>query len=164
MTVTAAIDPGITGAIAIFDSLDLADIIDMPVTRHPGWNHQIVNADHIAELLLECCADRVVIETPQPRPGNGMRTVAASLASWGVLLGAAHHIPVTLVAPQTWTKALNVGADKTTHRAKASDLYGSDRFTRRRDDGRADAVLVGHWWLHHFPLMRTTQQPERNTP
>lgn len=146
MTTIAAIDPGAAGAIALFCDGELYDLADMPLTRHIGWAHNIPDANAVRAIVEVC--DLVVIEVPQPRPGNGMGSVAASLASWGTLLGACHGIGVRLVTPAVWTKALGVGADKTVHRRAADALYpGRDWFSRRKDDGRADAVLIGHWWL-----------------
>ena len=76
-----------------------------------------------------------------------MTAVAAPAASWGVLLGAAPAAAVRLVAPQTWTAALGVGSDKNVHRQAAKSLFGGDWFDRKKDDGRADAALIGWWWL-----------------
>ena len=142
----AAIDPGVTGAIAMFyKDGQLAAIHDMPLGRHIGWKHNIASAAAVRDLLESCTT--VVVETIQPRPGNGMAAVAASAASWGVLLGAAPAATVRLVAPQTWTTALGVGSDKNVHRQAAKSLFGGDWFDRKKDDGRADAALIGWWWL-----------------
>ena len=142
----AAIDPGVTGAIAMFyKDGQLAYVHDMPLTRLVGWKHNIADAAGVRHHLEGCSA--VVIETIQPRPGNGMAAVAASAASWGVLLGAAPAATVRLVAPQTWTTALGVGSDKDIHRQAAKGLFGGDWFDRKKDDGRADAALIGWWWL-----------------
>lgn len=145
--ILAAIDPGAAGAIAIFRAHDLADVRDMPLGRHVGWQHRLPDARAVADHLEDYAVDRVLIETIQPRPGNGVATIAASAASWGVLLGATCWLRVELVPPQRWTKALGVGSDKDVHRAAAKNLYGGTWFDRKRDDGRADAVLIGHWWL-----------------
>jgi crossover junction endodeoxyribonuclease RuvC len=54
-----------------------------------------------------------------------------------------------MVRPQQWTKDLGVGADKGAHREAAMRLYPGDaeQFMRVKDDGRADAALLAHWWL-----------------
>lgn len=147
MTVTFAIDPGASGAIAIFDGTGLANIVDMPLTRYVGWPHNITDARALQVHIEAWTPERVVVEVIQPRPGNGMKSVAVSAASWGALLGAFADVPTTLVAPVTWTKALGVGSDKDAHRAAARNLFGGPWFDRVRDDGRADAALIGHWWL-----------------
>lgn len=151
-----AIDPGVSGAIAIFQADQLLAVFDMPTTTIAGWTPRIPDGDHFGwqtELGWQTQhADAVVIEVPQPRPGNGMRAVAASMASWGVLLGACAHLPIRLVRPQVWTKALEVGADKDVHREKARALFGGTWFDRKKDDGRADAALIGWWWITHGSL------------
>ena len=155
MSFTVAIDPGLTGAIAIYDALDLVDVIDMPITRHLGWKHNLPDAGELY-CIIEASGGyfasigdvTVVLETIAPRPGNGMMQVAASAASWGVLLGACNEYPVRLVTPQAWTKALGVGSDKTVHRNAAKSLWpGCTWFDRVKDDGRADAALIGWYWL-----------------
>jgi crossover junction endodeoxyribonuclease RuvC len=57
--------------------------------------------------------------------------------------------PVTFVRPQVWTKALGVGSDKGAHREAACRLFPTDaeQFARVKDDGRADAALLAHWWM-----------------
>lgn len=147
MSIIAAIDPGVKGAIALFDRRDLADVIDMPLARHVGWAHSIPDALVIRSLFDNWGVERVIIETIQPRPGNGMSAVAASAVSWGILLGVCHDIRLEAVTPQKWTKALGVGSDKGAHRAAARNLFGGNLFDRVKDDGRADAALIGHYWL-----------------
>lgn len=146
-TIIAAIDPGVKGAIAIFDGRDLADVMDMPLARHVGWAHSIPDAISIRAFFEDEGVGRVIIETIQPRPGNGMSTVAASAVSWGILLGVCHDIRLEVVTPQKWTKALGVGSDKAAHRSAARNLFGGNLFDRVKDDGRADAALIGHYWL-----------------
>jgi crossover junction endodeoxyribonuclease RuvC len=71
--------------------------------------------------------------------------------SLGIIEGiiAAYNIPVTFVTPGVWTKGIGRGAGKDASRARACELYPShqQRFARVKDDGRADAVLIGAWWL-----------------
>lgn len=141
----AAIDPGVQGAIAIFDGHELQTVHDMPLARHVGWKHNIPDAAVLREMLGD--VDRVIVETIQPRPGNGMGAVAASAVSWGVLLGVCHDIRLEAVTPQKWTASLGVGSDKDLHRSAARNLFGGTWFDRKKDDGRADAALIGHWWL-----------------
>ncbi len=61
----------------------------------------------------------------------------------GVL--AALEIPVTLVTPQVWKRSLSVPADKSASRARAAQLWPglAGTFSRVRDDGRAEAALIG---------------------
>lgn len=143
----ATIDPGVQGAIAIFERDQLVDVYDMPLGRHVGWKHNIPDARVLRDMIEGWTVRCVIIETIQPRPGNGMGSVAASAVSWGIILGVCHDIRVEAVTPQVWTKALGVGSDKGAHRAAARNLFGGTWFDRKKDDGRADAALIGHWWL-----------------
>ena len=71
--------------------------------------------------------------------------------SFGVIEGilAAYELPATYVMPQVWTKGIGRRLGKDASRARACELYPAhqQRFARVKDDGRADAVLIGAWWL-----------------
>ena len=142
----AAIDPGVNGAIARFENHGtIASVADMPLIRYVGWKHQIADADTLKFWLADCSI--VVVETITPLATGGTTTAAASGASWGAVLASAPAGTVRLVHPSVWTKALGVGSDKNVHRQAAKGLFGGDWFDRKKDDGRADAALIGWWWL-----------------
>lgn len=142
----AAIDPGVSGAVVLFnDNGQLAHILDMPLVRHVGWKHNIADAGTLRAWLGDCSI--VVVETITPLAAGGTATAAASGASWGAVLASAPAGTVRLVHPSVWTKALGVGSDKNVHRQAAKGLFGGDWFDRKKDDGRADAALIGWWWL-----------------
>jgi crossover junction endodeoxyribonuclease RuvC len=71
--------------------------------------------------------------------------------SFGVIEGilAAYKLPATYVMPAVWTKGIGRGLGKDASRARACELYPQhqQKFARVKDDGRADAVLIGAWWL-----------------
>jgi crossover junction endodeoxyribonuclease RuvC len=71
--------------------------------------------------------------------------------SLGVIEGiiAAYDIPVTYVTPGVWTKGIGRGLGKDASRARACELYPAHQkqFARVKDEGRADAVLIGAWFL-----------------
>ena len=73
--------------------------------------------------------------------------------SLGVVEGvlAALHIPVTYVAPATWTKAIGKAQGKDASRHRAMELFPEHQqlFKRVMDDGRAEASLIAVWGIKH---------------
>jgi hypothetical protein len=51
-----------------------------------------------------------------------------------------------------WTRAITRGIGKDASRSRAMELYPSHQkeFARAKDDGRADAVLIGFWYLREL--------------
>jgi crossover junction endodeoxyribonuclease RuvC len=58
---------------------------------------------------------------------------------------ASAFIPMTLIAPATWKKAMGLGKDKDGSRLKASQLFPhySGMWARAKDEGRCEALLIG---------------------
>jgi crossover junction endodeoxyribonuclease RuvC len=151
----AAVDPGLTGAIALFhgDGKLLA-IFDMPVAEAK------VNGKTKNHLLLSSVAtsltalghlDHVVIEEVSAMPGQGVTSmfrfgyVAGAIAGVAAGLG----IPVTLVRPQLWQKIAQVKSGPDAGRLRASQLFPgqSKYFVRKMDHNRADAALIGYAFI-----------------
>ena len=151
--IVMAIDPGLSGAIAVFDGETLIDIVDTPVhslVRNNKTKRQI-SASGLAAIFREYKPDHVVVEKVSAMPGQGVTSMFSFGRSFGVIEGilAAFEIPATYVMPSVWTKAIGRGLGKDASRARACELYPSHQksFARVKDDGRADAVLIGAWWL-----------------
>lgn len=94
-----------------------------------------------------------VVEKPVAMPStDGKRTMGAQSMlnygmSYGMILGvlASRGIPVEEVHPSTWKKATGLGRDKTAARALAKSSFPllAEAFKRVKDDGRAEAALIG---------------------
>jgi crossover junction endodeoxyribonuclease RuvC len=151
------IDPGLSGAIAVINGTDSLMIIDMPtmtVTRN-GKDKRQVSATELAQILKAAKSDEchVFVEKVSAMAGQGVTSVFSFGRSFGMIEGilAALQMPVTYVAPATWTKAVRRGAGKDASRARAMELFPDNQaeFKRVKDDGRADAALIAHWGKHH---------------
>lgn len=145
------IDPGVSGAIAFDYDTDI-DVRDMPTIEVRGKRY--VCPHGVRALLREHdlkAVDTVVIEHVQGVQGAGATSAFSFGRSFGVIEGvvAGLELTTTLVRPQAWTKALGVSRDKGDHRRMACNLWPSraSLFARVKDDGRADAALLAHWWL-----------------
>lgn len=144
------VDPGATGAFAILD-LDTRHLvlIDMPtakVKRGPRTVNQ-VDAVRLAEQLRPHAQDaRATIEKVHAMPGQGVSSMFSFGRAAGIIEGvlAALDIPFSLVPPATWTKKMRMFGGKDGSRLKAQELFPDQAhlFSRKKDDGRADATLL----------------------
>lgn len=169
-----AVDPGLTGGLALVTENGLQALVDMPVmvrskSRVKGKNGQMrdkesnqVNASALTEILREWTADHdrneihVFIEKCQAMPGsikgNPKAQSSAGTFSLGLSAGiiegvvAARGLPHTLVHPATWKAALKLnGKDKNQVRARAIQLYPTASLHRVKDHNRAEALLIAHY-------------------
>jgi crossover junction endodeoxyribonuclease RuvC len=144
------IDPGLTGALAVIDEHHVVSVEDMPVyqIRSGKKVKQTLDLPTLRNLLAAQPIDHVVIERVAARPGQG----TASMFNFGYGAGAVYglvvglQIPCSFVTPQAWQKAAGCGPSPDAARQRAGQLYPeiADRLTRKRDAGRADAILIGH--------------------
>jgi crossover junction endodeoxyribonuclease RuvC len=147
------IDPGVAGAIVVEANGEIAEVIDTPTIEVRGKRH--VCPHGIREVLygLAKCKATAVVEWVQGVQQSGATSAFNFGRGFGVIEGvlAGLGIPYVLVRPQAWTKALGVGSDKGAHRAAAMRLWpdSADLFKRAKDDGRADAALLCHWYVRH---------------
>ena len=68
--------------------------------------------------------------------------------SYGIVIGvlAALSIPMVLVSPQTWKANAGIrGKDKDYARTLAQQLYPGAELGRKKDIGRADAILIARF-------------------
>jgi|TARA_R110000868_G_C10636672_1_gene743712 crossover junction endodeoxyribonuclease RuvC len=151
--IVMSIDPGLSGAIAVFEGGALIEIIDMPtheLTRNGKAKRQI-SASALAGIFTQHDPRHVIVEKVSAMPGQGVTSMFSFGRSLGIIEGiiAAYNIPATYVMPSVWTKGIGRGAGKDASRARACELYPSHQkqFARVKDDGRADAVLIGTWFL-----------------
>jgi len=149
-----ACDPGLNGAFARFDiSAGTLDVVDMPtveVTKRREVNEQLAN-----EYIGDC--DHFFIEKQSARPGQGVSSMFKLGVNYGIVKGivAAQQIPITVVTPQKWRNACHVPSGKDGSRARAAQLFPmyADLFSRRKDDGRADAALIAFYGAVFFDAL-----------
>jgi crossover junction endodeoxyribonuclease RuvC len=158
MSYVIGIDPGISGAIAIFEDGKLDAVIDMPTLELDSGK---TKKRHISAIglvriletwtLVSDGQAHVVIERVGALPGNGSVSMFNFGRSAGIIEGvvAALQRPYTYVTPATWTKAVGRAAGKDASRMRAMELFPSkaDLFKRATDDGRADAALIAYWYI-----------------
>lgn len=152
MTAFVGIDPGLSGAIARYDTItgDLF-VLDVPthaLTRN-GKNKREIDLQETARVLDRLAQEpgtQIWVEQVSSMPGQGVSSVFAFGKAYGILLGvaAATFAPIHLVTPAVWKREMGVTSSKDGARAKASSLLPvhSHNWSRVKDDGRAEATLI----------------------
>lgn len=155
MSYVIGIDPGISGAISLFDrnTQSLLEVVDMPTLEVDSGKtkKRHISATALRDILVCFLDSHVVIEKVGALPGNGSVSMFNFGRSAGIIEGvvAALQMPHTYVTPAAWTKAVGRAAGKDASRMRAMELFPSkaDLFKRAKDDGRADAALIAYWYI-----------------
>ena len=152
------IDPGITGAISFFDDdgkfLGVEDMPTMALNNKKQINPVALN--DLLQLVPfslffseEMRASQVAyLEKVHAMPGQGVSSMFNFGMGYGVIQGvlAANEVPLHLVTPQKWKKHQGlIGKDKDCARTLAQQLYPQASLSRKKDIGRADAMLIGDY-------------------
>ncbi len=151
--VVAGIDPGLQGAIALFEpATGWLEVTDMPIYARNGRN--VVNGHAVADILTSCAVRFAVIEEPGVRPGQDVGRQARFHRGSGVIEGvvAAKCIPFKFVAASKWKAVVGLkGIGKDGSRDLASRLFPtySGQFARKKDDGRAESAILAAYAARH---------------
>jgi crossover junction endodeoxyribonuclease RuvC len=146
----AGIDPGLSGALFFIDPSrpSTGEAVDLPVhllVRGKKKKREL-DITGLIGILTSHRLDHVFLESVGAMPGQGVSSVFAFGKCYGAILGvvAAHTIPLTLVAPAVWKRALAVPKAKDGARARASQLLpeAASQWPLKRHDGRAEAALL----------------------
>ena len=148
------IDPGITGAIAVIDVDACVVVEDMPImTKVSGKGNQINSNELYAKLhnlVTAFDVDSVYVERVNAMPGQGVSSVFSFGKSAGIIEGvlASLGVKVFFPTPQKWKKNAGlIGKEKDAARTLAITQFPeiADRLTRKKDGGRADAILIARY-------------------
>lgn len=148
-------DPGLGGALAIIRPDDgMLFVVDMPT-------HEIRGKRRIDLYALSATLQswkratiikQVIVENVGAMPGQSPNGMFAFGFAAGALQSAVASagLPMTLVVPQVWKKAYGIPGgreNKDASRQKASMIFPAfaDQWARKKDDGRAEAVLLAHY-------------------
>jgi crossover junction endodeoxyribonuclease RuvC len=144
------IDPGLSGALAIVETINgdvpaLIDAIDMPAVGTGAKARVDIIA--AAQWIAKHAPSVAYVERAQAFPGQG----ASSGFSYGRAVGAIEatialcSIPMVLVEASIWKRRLHLpGKDKEAARQKALQLFPSQHalLALKRWHGRAEAALI----------------------
>ncbi|KAK9837410.1 hypothetical protein WJX81_000483 [Elliptochloris bilobata] len=170
--VLLGIDPDLGGALVVLEvtewpgagALTLSgtplEVHDMPVERRP-MGRQVrrwVDARAVADLLATVVARHgrdglcAVLEAPTPNALNGKFSWFGCGFAFGVWSGAlrAHGVQTQTVGSRQWKNDLRLnGKGKEGSRELATALFPSSAslLRRKKDHGRAEAMLIAAWGL-----------------
>jgi crossover junction endodeoxyribonuclease RuvC len=145
-------DPGIRSGLALVSATGLLlDIADMPILRDGSGGRASVNAPLLAALLARWHAQEVFCEFVSARPKEGAVGAFSFGRSRGVIEGvcAALGLPIWFLTPPAWKRAVGLppGRDGVKDAARAEAIRRwpdkASWFARVKDDGRAEAALIG---------------------
>jgi crossover junction endodeoxyribonuclease RuvC len=147
------IDPGASGALAFFDVLNGSlTLIDMPIVEieRSGKAKREISAAMLAGVIRSRGVQLGVIEKVGAMPAQGVSSMFQFGRSVGIIEGALAGLSITThyLTPQAWQKAVGLRGGKDGARARAAELFPAyaASFSRKKDDGRADAALIAYAW------------------
>lgn len=143
------IDPGLSGALALFDPLRgyLVFCHDMPAPRDDKGKRSI-DSEALAKLIAPHVPDiiMVVLEQVHSMPGQGVASTFAFGRAYGAVEGVlgALALPINPAPPAVWKQRMRVTADKETSRARATEILPAHAacWRLKKHDGRAEAALL----------------------
>lgn len=164
------IDPGLDGAVCVIQD-DGAEKLHVGLFDTPTLNvgrGKVTKRDYaipgMVALLEPAGGGRfggrcsVALEAVHSMPGQGVASTFTFGKGFGVWLGilGALGLPYDLVPPQRWKASLmnGMGLDKDASRLRALQLYPqlADELKRKKDNGRADALLLAEYLRRQYGL------------
>ena len=153
------IDPGVSGALSIYQYKKLKEVIDMPTMSEGKKNKKQINAAQltleIRNRINELQDTAVVIEHVTAMPGQGVTSMFNFGQSFGVIKGicSALTLPIYFVRPVKWKKHFNlIGSSKDASRTKAIELFPnfSNDMAKKKDANKADAMLIASFFYENL--------------
>ena len=160
MTKILGIDPGFSGALALYDTEypnTVTLVEDMPVVKKTIGKSKRDRLDMpgLEKFLKDNHVDVVVIEDPGTRPRQ------SGTMAFGHALGCVHGLLFSLrirfeeIVPTKWKNALRVPKDKKEAVSRAEELFPACREMFRGPrgglmDGRAEAAMIALYGAQNF--------------
>lgn len=154
LQVVFGIDPGLSGAVAVLHDGQYIDVIDIPTCGRGKAARQNVNSAELADYfrrhieMLPGAQIGAVLELVGAMPMQGRSSGFRFGQSYGAVQGVlgALRIPFELVTPAVWKRHYGlIGAPKESSRGIAIERFPMAPLSRKRDHGRAEAILLAAW-------------------
>lgn len=142
------IDPGLSGAFVLLEDGKPIEWGTMP-TMAEGSNKR-VNGAALASVLRFAKIDVAYMEQVNAMPGQGVASMFTFGHAAGTVRGVlgALEIPVRMVTPQAWKKAVGLlNKDKDAARSLAIQIWPEWRVLDKKGEGQAlaDAALIARY-------------------
>lgn len=167
-----AIDPGLTGAYALLErDGTIIRVDDLPIIA--DLKTKWIDGDTLTERWLDLIGEREVtgiIERVHPMPESGSQGAFSQGMTLGSLLVSLQIVQarIEFVAPASWKRDLGLlapgstdGERKRRSIDRARLLFPRAPLDRQKDHGRAEALLIAHWYLKKDSL-RAAHQVAKN--
>jgi crossover junction endodeoxyribonuclease RuvC len=134
------IDPGKTGAFAFIDEEMKYEVFDFP--DDPG--------EVVSELITRN-VQWAALEKVGAMPGQGVTSMFSFGTNYGIWQGILYSLKISfdLVTPATWQKGIVFQSDgkdpKERALTAARRMFPLAELDRKKDHGRADALLMALW-------------------
>lgn len=165
MHYVVAIDPGLSGAIALRASDGTTTCLDVPVhaVRINSKRRNRLDDTRLARLAREISVLPVALVITEPPVGRSKQSASAA-AAFGDVAGALRLAIVTalyasgqrprihIAHSQAWKPKLRLPRDKDDARARAAELMpgSAHQWTRARDHNRAEAAALALYGATHI--------------
>jgi crossover junction endodeoxyribonuclease RuvC len=152
------IDPGLSGALALYDVNGQLEVVDMPT--HQLRTKRVIDEYGLARIIDNWSTriGEVWLEQVGTRPGEGAVGAFTFGRGYGAIRGicAANFLTINDVTPASWKAAMKVRGDKDESRRQATALFPryADQWSRKKDDGRAEAALLAMYGMRQAHLGR----------
>jgi len=150
--VYVGIDPGLSGAVAIISNdIVIKDTPTITVKAGKKNKRHYEVAGMVATLSDLPDSTVVALEKIHSMPGQGVASTFSTGEGYGLWRGiiTALGLPLVLVTPQAWKKAMmnGMGKDKEADRLRAIEMFPKlyEQLKRKSDHNRADALLIAEY-------------------
>lgn len=158
---TFGIDPGLSGAVATLIDGVPGPILDMPTREVDGWKE--VDARAVATFIRAQreahpgAEVQAALEKVGARPGDGGTSAFRFGDSYGQARAVLQvmGVPYLRAIPAVWKRRFGlIGQDKDAARLLAIQRFPAAAFQlqRKKDNGRADALLIALWAEHQLAM------------
>lgn len=146
------VDPGGSGALALLDGTELIQVDDMPVfevKRGTGFTKEL-NVQALLMLLDRMKPDTCWFEKVGPRETDSNKSAFSFGRVAGMCEGVirGRGIPFRDVPPATWKvkmRLVHQAKDDARFMAQSRWPAMAGQFSRKKDDGRAEAALIADY-------------------
>lgn len=155
LRLTLGVDPGTSGAIVVLADGEPVKLLDMPASDRLDVGREVNPVSLAAQLRGLAMAYpgahvMAALEEVGGRHGEGSRSVFRFGEGYGIVKGVLGALGIgwVTVRPQAWKKHHGlIGTEKDAARVYAMQRFPrvSQSLVRKRDGGRADALLIGRW-------------------
>lgn len=153
------IDPGVSGALAVLESSDvLVSVEDLPIIRDGAtvWCDAGALLSRLINLRGTVNTLHAIVERQGAQPVQGVASAFKMGVGYGSILAALQiaRISITFVTPTVWKRHYGLSQDKNASLHKARLLYPTASLDRKKDHGRAEALLLARYGIWGFGQTR----------